>query len=316
MTRTRASIAYGPPFAYELVARRAKPRHLDAWDLSAWRVAGCGAEPLRPAVLRAFGEALRPAGFDARALTPAYGLAESTLIVTSREVGSGVGSIKVDPDALANNGSVRTVAQDGPGVELVSCGPQVQDTEVRIAYDGGWGSDHQGEVWVRGASVARGYWNAASANRASFVDGWLRTGDLGFLKDGELYVTGRLKDLVIRNGSNYHPHDIEHAFAHAAGIRLSHIAVFSGAEEELVVAVEGRAQAFDGADVFAGIRHVVSTIGVSPDRVVFVPRGAIARTSSGKVRRQELRRRFIAGEIEIVDLDAGVGADRYGGEGA
>jgi fatty-acyl-CoA synthase len=316
MTRARATVSHGPTFAYELLARRVRPRHLEGWDLSAWRIAGCAAEPVRPSVLRAFGEAMRPAGFDERALTPAYGLAEATLMVTSGRVGAGLSSVVVDPDALARDGSVRAVdpAADGTlGVEVVSCGPPIPGMDVRIVHDGGGDDDRQGEVHVRGASVARGYWNDAASSEATFVDGWLRTGDLGFLRDGELHVTGRLKDLVIRNGSNYHPHDIERAFCRATGLRPSHVVAFSGEEEELVVAVEGRAVGSDG--VLVGIRHVVATVGVGPDRVVLVPRGAIPKTSSGKLRRHELRRRFLEGELEVLDAGGAGSAGPGWGEG-
>jgi fatty-acyl-CoA synthase len=313
MTRTRATVSFGPSFAYELLAHRVRPRHLEGWDLSAWRVAGCGAEPVRPSVLRAFAAAMRPAGFDAGALTPAYGLAEATLMVTTSPVGSGVRSVVVDPDALARDGRIRLV-DPGPhevagmegarGVEMVSCGPPIGGTEVRIDQDGD-GPGRQGEVCVRGASVVSGYRDDAASTEAAFVDGWLRTGDLGFLRDGELYVTGRIKDLVIRNGSNYHPQDIERAFCLGSGLRPTHVVAISGAEEELVVLVEGRTAAADG--VFAGSRQVLAAVGVGPDRVVFVPRGAIPRTSSGKLRRQELRRRFLAGELEMLEAAGSAG---------
>ncbi|MEV4282914.1 fatty acyl-AMP ligase [Actinoplanes xinjiangensis] len=262
LTEVRGTIAYAPNFAYAMLAQRATPELLDELDLSAWRVAGCGAEPVRPGTLRAFARAYAPAGFRASQLTPCYGLAEATLAVTTRRPGEGL----------------RTLRRDD--VELTSTGRPMPGTEVRIVDD---------EIVVRCGHLATGYHGDPAATAHTWRDGWLHTGDTGFLDDGELYVTGRLKDLIIVNGRNYHPHDIEETVERVDGVRPGGVAAFATAGEHseavhvLVEAIRYPATTDLPDRVAEAVR---SRFALPVHGVTVVRRGAVPKTSSGKVRRR------------------------------
>ncbi|MFD1372782.1 fatty acyl-AMP ligase [Actinoplanes sichuanensis] len=262
LSEVRGTIAYAPNFAYAMLAQRASPEVLDGLDLSAWRVAGCGAEPVRAGTLRAFARAYAPAGFRASQLTPCYGLAEATLAVTTRRPGEGLRTVRVDD------------------LELASTGRPMPGTEVRIVDD---------EIVVRCGHLASGYHGDPEATAATWRDGWLHTGDTGFLDDGELFVTGRVKDLIIVNGRNYHPHDIEDAVERVDGVRPGGVAAFatdgehSEAVHVLVEAVRYPAMTDLPDRVAEAVR---SRFSLPVHGVTVVRRGAVPKTSSGKVRRR------------------------------
>lgn len=296
ISRHRGSLSFAPNFAYGLTARRVRARDLEGLDLGSWRVAGCGAEPIQRATLEAFAERFAPSGFDARAILPAYGLAESTLAVTFTPLQSGISSVHVARAALVDEGRA-VVTEPGPdSEEVVLCGRPFEGHEVGIlGPDGlveeGW----VGEVVIRGPSVTRGYFGGPEGDEALFWEGaWLRTGDLGFLHDGQLAICGRQKDLIIHNGRNYYASDIEAAACTVEGVRPGQVAAFGvyrDANEEVVVCVELRAGAeADAAEIDAQVRAaVMERFGLKVASVPVVPRGAIPKTSSGKVRRHKAR---------------------------
>lgn len=278
ISRYRGTISPAPNFAYQLCVDRIRDEDLQDVDLSTWRMALNGAEPVSPATLRAFQARFGPHGFDARAMMPVYGLSEVSLAATFTPAWTGARITAFDRQALAR----RRVVPDPQGTELVSVGAPLPDHDVRI--DAGPGPDEQvGRILVRGPSVMRGYLNR---DAQPFVDGWLDTGDLGFLHKGELYVTGRAKDVLIVRGQNHAPHELERAADTVPGIRTGCSVAVSDLHdgtESVVVFAEVRTPQEGQAD--AVMRAVQSATGVAPDLVVLLAPGTIPRTSSGKLRR-------------------------------
>lgn len=320
VSRLRGTHVGGPDFGYDLCVRGAA-NDLDQLDLSSWRVALNGAEPVRAATLRRFTETFKAAGFDPRAYSPAYGLAEGTLVVTAKRAADPPGTVRVSSAALAEN---RVVVTDGAAdaTTLVSCGPALPDTVVRVVDPVELvprGEEEIGEIWVRGASVARGYWRLPEATRETFgariagqeAEGaFLRTGDLGFLRGGELFVTGRSKDLIILQGHNHYPQDIEYVVESChPSLASGSVAAFGlerDGEEQLGLVVEVTGAALEGstADRFAErVRDAVwADCQLPASEVVLVRRGALARTTSGKIQRQECRRRLESGGFHRLTL--------------
>ncbi|MDJ0846993.1 MAG: AMP-binding protein [Myxococcota bacterium] len=291
------SLATGPNFGYQLCVERVSDEKAARLDLRTWRAALTGAEMIRTDTLDAFVERFAPSGFDRRAIRPCYGMAEATLAVTLDRAGEGPRTRPLPKGADAGLGLS----------ELVSTGPPLPDTELRIAApDGSALPDGEvGEVQVRGGGVFLGYHGDAEATAETLRDGWLRTGDLGFLADGELYVAGRKKDLLIVRGQNLMPHEIEWLAESATGGGGSQrSAAFSiardGAGEEVVLVLEIDPR--EGAALAKLADEVRSRIGralaLPVADVAFVRRGRIPKTTSGKVQRAELRRRYLEGEIE------------------
>ncbi|UCA51873.1 amino acid adenylation domain-containing protein [Streptomyces sp. WA6-1-16] len=291
-----ATVSGGPDFAYNLCVERVPAEVRASLDLSSWQVAFSGAEPVRERTLRSFAAAFAESGFSAQAFLPCYGLAESALIVTAGERGSGFRTAAAEGAHETVVGSGR--APDGVGLRTV-------DPETgAVTPDGA-----EGEVQVSGASVARGYWNRPEDWAEVFRDGWLRTGDLGFLRDGELHVTGRAKDLVIVRGRNHHPQDLESTAEGAdSRLRTHGCAVFAvpGAEaEELVVACELRREAGRGDldEIARRVRAAVAAAhDVRPRHVVLVPFAGLARTSSGKIARSACRQQFLDGTLAALGV--------------
>ncbi|MGY3453938.1 AMP-binding protein [Bradyrhizobium sp. USDA 4353] len=228
--RHGGTVSGGPDFAYALCTDRISDETIARLDLSRWRYAFSGSEFVRRATLDRFAERFRPARFNSRALTPCYGLAEATLLVTAGDRGNQAACHTLDPVALASG----RVAEAGEGTALMVCGVAAEDHAVRIMRPDASceaDADEIGEIWVAGPSVAKGYWKNAKATRQTFVerDGsrWLRTGDLGFLRDGALVVTGRLKDLLIVRGQNIYPFDLEQAVETGVSkVRRGRVAAF------------------------------------------------------------------------------------------
>jgi amino acid adenylation domain-containing protein len=288
----RATTSGGPNFAFDLCVRKIAPEQREGLDLSHWSVAFCGAEPVREDTLARFTEAFEPHGFSPSAWYPCYGLAESTLIATGGVKGAGV--------------------RRWGGA--VSCGTPIPGHRVEVLPPGGTTPVEDGEigeVCVSGPSVAKGYWNNPDATAATFVDGRLRTGDLGFLHDGELHVTGRLKDVVVVRGRNLVAEDVEHELTGCHPlVRPGGIAAFEvdlGTETGLAVLVEvvGRPDDDVLSDITSAVRQrVAAAFGVRAERVPLARRGAIPKTSSGKIRRAETRTRYLAGELPLFTDDA------------
>ncbi|HEY6560129.1 MAG TPA: fatty acyl-AMP ligase [Polyangiaceae bacterium] len=307
----RANASGGPNFAYELCVRRVKPQDLANLDLTCWSIAFCGAEPIRPRALQAFGAAFATAGFAPAALYPCYGLAEATLAVTLSDKGKGFKTCAVDAHALERHVVLERAPADlgedseKAAVSLVGCGRAGAEHEIAIVDPETCERcepDRVGEVWVRGASIAREYWcrpaESAAAFDARLADGsgpYLRTGDLGFLRGEELFVTGRLKDLLIVQGRNFYPHEIE-AIAEAShpALRRNCCAVFpvegEGSGQLVVVCEVDPAAATSWDDVAWAIRGQVGRqVDARVHGVVLIAPRSLRKTSSGKVQRWACR---------------------------
>jgi amino acid adenylation domain-containing protein/non-ribosomal peptide synthase protein (TIGR01720 family) len=316
ISRYRATTSGGPDFAYELCVRKIDPRDTERMDLTCWKVAFSGAEPVRHETLRRFATTFAPAGFSPQAFFPCYGLAEATLFVAGHRVGEPPVTLRVDAAALSRD---RVEPGDGGSGSrrLVSCGRPRGGQAIAIVDPESCrtcGAGRVGEIWVSGASVTAGYWNRPEETGGVFaarlVDsgegGFLRTGDLGFVHAGELYVTGRLKDLIILRGRNHYPQDIERAAerSHPA-LRYGCGAAFGverGEEERLVVVheIERRREAEAGEAAEAIRRAVADEHEVPVDDVVLLRAGTIPKTSSGKIRRAACRAGYLMGELDAV----------------
>jgi acyl-CoA synthetase (AMP-forming)/AMP-acid ligase II len=300
----RGTISVVPNFAFSLVTRRLKDDEIAKLDLSAWRIAGCGAEPIRAGDLEQFAHRLAPAGFRREALLPMYGLAEATLAVTIPALGTGLRYRAVDRLKLRSE-QVSAVSGGPESVRIVNCGPALPGSGVGIfALDDEHSADplpdgRVGEIRLRGPSVTAGYWNDSAANEAAFTGGLFKTGDLGFLDDGELYVCGRIKDLIIINGRNYMPDDIERAALTVSGVRAAmafqtnHAWDNDGGAAKLVMAAETSTP--DTFDLTLLHRVLSAELGMSIDDIVLVAPRELPKTSSGKPRRAEARQMYEAG---------------------
>jgi fatty-acyl-CoA synthase len=304
ISRHRATHSTAPNFAYGLCLKRIRDEELAGLDLRSWRIALNGAEPVSPALLRRFAERFAPCGLDPRALLPVYGLSESALAVTFSGVGGGARGLKIDPALLARAGEVEEALD---GRELASVGTPVPGAEVEIRDPRGRSlpESRVGRIFTRSASLMREYFNAPEASRRALAsDGWLDTGDLGFIRGGELYVCGRAKDLVIIRGANHAPQEFEDCLEGFSQLRAG-CAVALGflpdgeESEELLLLAERRAEVeVDRAGLTEELRAaVLGRTGVRAHTVVVLEPGTLPRTSSGKLRRQEALRRFQAGEL-------------------
>lgn len=321
ISRYRAYASGGPSFGFELCARAVREEEKEGLDLSSWKVALNGSEPVRPETLDRFVRAFGPVGFDARSFVPSYGLAEATLLVTGRRTSERPKTFYADKQALSRGRIVASPAGDARGQHLVACGTTTPGVTLRIvdpATRTPVGEGEIGEIWTRSDSVAAGYWNRPAESEEVFaartVDGegpFLRTGDLGVLHEGELIVTGRIKDLIIVRGQNYYPHDIERTVegAHEA-VRSSCVAAFPAdveGEEKLVVALEldprkwSRQRDLSMEDIAAAIRLAISqNHELDVHGVLFLEAGTLPKTSSGKIQRRLCRQAFEARELRIV----------------
>lgn len=319
VSRYRATITGGPNFAYDLCVRRAKDADLEGVDLSSVELTFTGAEPVRPGTLKRFAERFEPCGFRAESFYPCYGLAEATLFVTGGKPLNGWRAVSVARDALELEGTARSATPAESARKLVGCGTPGPDTRLLIvdpATSEQLDAGGVGEIWVCCPSVAAGYWRRAAESADTFdartttgEGPFLRTGDLGFLLDGELFVTGRTKDLIVLNGRNYHPVDIEQVCeAAVAGIRGNCGAAFAveddeGSRARLVVVYEVDAGLSEEQHRAAikGIRRAVSIeLNLPLHTVVLIAPRTIPKTSSGKVQRWLCRREYLAGHLNEV----------------
>jgi acyl-CoA synthetase (AMP-forming)/AMP-acid ligase II/acyl carrier protein len=317
ISRYRATHSGAPNFAYELCCQRVTPEQKGSLDLSRWTVAFTGAEPVRAKTLHAFASEFASCGFSRAALCPAYGLAEATLKVTMKSPGRELTVLSLRPDELSRD---RVVVAEGGGLDtrtLVGCGGPAA-TEILIVNPETHipcGADEVGEIWLRGPSIAQGYWRRPEESRETFYASpsggnerkrYLRTGDLGFLREGELFVTGRLKDLVIIRGRNHYPQDIELTVegGHPA-FRPGGAAAFSldvEDEERLVVVqeVDRHYRDLDVGEVASAVRQrIADEHELSPYAIVLVRQNGIPKTSSGKVQRQACARAFVEGSLPV-----------------
>jgi amino acid adenylation domain-containing protein len=325
VTRYRATTSGGPNFAYELCVQRIPPAERHGLDLSSWEVAFNGAEPVRAETLERFAEAFAPCGFRREAFYPCYGLAEATLFVSGGATGAPpvVGAFRAADLELDRVSAM--AALDPAGRRLVGCGRVWSGQEIAIVNPETGRrcpAERVGEIWVAGPSVAQGYWGKPEETVGTFevrLEGessgpYLRTGDLGFLREGELFITGRLKDLIILRGRNHYPQDLELTAeeSHPA-LRPGCGAAFSvevAGEERLVVVheLERRREGEAEAAAEAVRRAVAEVHEVQVQEVVLVRAGTIPKTSSGKIQRHACRAGYLAGALVVVGR-SGLGRD-------
>jgi len=307
ISETGATVSVAPNFAFGLVSERVKPAELEGLDLSTWQVALCGAEPVHPKTMDRFSETLSAVGFDSTAITPVYGLAEATLAVSFSALDSKPRWTGFDPDQLEND---RTAVPDPDGRQIASLGrPLNCSLTIRNAAQEVLGEGQVGTVYVKGPGVMAGYLNRKDATRAIIDDeGWLNTGDTGFLHDGELYLCGREKDLIIIRGRNHDPALVEQALDGLPGLRSGCAAAFASTAEKadtesLVVVTEVRnAKQIDAGQVEEEARQrIQAQTGLRVESLTLVEAGTLPRTSSGKIRRAETRRLFEARELTAPD---------------
>lgn len=304
ISRTRATISFAPNFAYDLCVRRVQPRDMADLDLSSWRVAGCGAEPVRAEALAAFAKKFADVGFRAEAFLPCYGMAEHTLAVTFPPLDRAPRVDTVNAEQLSS--ARRAVPSSSGGAactELVSCGRPFPGHDVRIAGPDGrsLAERHVGQILLRGPSVFRGYLDLEDLSRETLAGGWLHSGDLGYLADGELYVCGRVKDTIIVNGRNYYPQDLEQAASDVEGVRNGRVVAFGtqagGGCDRIVIVLEPT-HGQPAGDLAERVRgRVVEATGVLVDEVVVVPSGTIPKTTSGKLQRVRVRQWYESGVL-------------------
>jgi 8-amino-7-oxononanoate synthase len=317
ISRYRFTISGGPNFAYDLCAEKVTPEQRATLDLSSWRLAFNGAEPVRAETLDRFTKVFEPCGFRREAFYPCYGMAESTLIITGGFKSALPVIRSFDSKALENNHVLDAVGDEEGAHEIVGCGSILLDQRLAIAnpYTLTQATDDQvGEIWVSGPSVAQGYWNRPEETERTFrahlqdtgEGPFLRTGDLGFLKDGELFITGRLKDLIIIRGHNYYPQDIEQTAGKShSRLRAGQGAAFTveveGRQRLVVIHEVERRQQRELEPVFEAIRHEIAAEHELPvEAVVLIKAGSIPKTSSGKIQRHACRQEFLDGTLEVV----------------
>ncbi|MFT4975777.1 MAG: fatty-acyl-CoA synthase [Myxococcota bacterium] len=294
ISRHKATASPAPNFAYSLCAQRVRDEEMEGCDLSSWRIAMNGAEPVAPRALRAFRERFSQWGLRPEALTPVYGLAEAALAVTFSDPSRPFETRCLDRAALAEG---RAVPSDD-GAEHASVGRPLRGFRVEIRDDDGapLPSQRVGHIWASGPSIMAGY---LDREEQPIRDGWLDTGDLGFMLDGELFIAGRAKDVIILRGQNHAPHDIEQSVDGVEGVRAGcAIAVGDVTEdgERLLLFVEYRDAPREGLAEDCR-KAAVSATGLNPDLVLVVPPGTLPRTSSGKLRRAEALRQHRAGTL-------------------
>lgn len=320
ISQFQATTSGGPNFAFDLCVQKIKPEQFATLDLSSWKVAFTGAEPIRAITLKQFADTFAPCGFDQAAFRPSYGMAETTLIISGRTQGNAPLLHSVDATALENN-QIRAARGNSTETRtLVGCGQSLQGLQIMIVDPESLtpcAANQVGEVWVAGASVAQGYWNQPQQTEATFraylsntgEGPFLRTGDLGFLLDGELFITGRIKDLMIIRGQNHYPQDIEFT------VENSHPALRAGAgaaftvevksEERLVIVQEVERNYLRKLDVKETVGNICQAVsaqhGLQVYATVLVKTGSIPKTSSGKIQRYACRSQFLNGTLNVVE---------------
>jgi acyl-CoA synthetase (AMP-forming)/AMP-acid ligase II len=328
ISRYKATISGGPNFAYDLCVRKISPEQRASLDLSSWRVAFNGAEPIRWETLDRFVAAFEPCGFSRAAFLPCYGLAEATLIVSGVLRAAPPLTHTVQKAALERNQVVEAAESGAGGQTLVGCGKTLEGQQVVIVNPEtltAAPAGQIGEIWVWGPSVAQGYWNGPEETQQIFqahladsgAGPFLRTGDLGFVHDGELFVTGRLKDLIIIDGRNHYPQDIESTVDRCQpAIRSGHCAAFSvnvNGAEQLVIATEversfvtarrqqGGANVTPEAVIAAVRQAVAEQHDLRVHAVILLKTGHIPKTSSGKIRRHACREQYLNGTLDVLE---------------
>ena len=305
------SISFSPSFGYDICARRISSQtHVaERFDLSRWRLAGNGADMIRPDVMQGFVNAFADAGFKASAFLPSYGLAEATLAVTLMPPGEGIRVELVEEERLS--GKPRDLSRPARYRAIVNCGKAVRDMdlEIRGEHGGALADHHIGKVWCKGPSVMHSYFRDPESTDACLVDGWLDTGDMGYMVDGYLFIVGRAKDMIIINGKNHWPQDIEWAVEQLPGFHQGDIAAFSVETEtgEEVPAVLVHCRISDPEErrkLHVQIADKVRSVTGMNCVIELVPPRTLPRTSSGKLSRAKARKLYLEGQIQPYSLAA------------
>ncbi len=301
------TLSGGPNFGYELCLRRVDDDDLEQVDLSSWRIGFNGAEPVSPETVTGFVDRFAHVGLRPGAMTPVYGLAETAVALTIPQLDRGPVIDRVAREPLATSGRATPAADEDPApARFVACGRALPGHEVRIADDHGTslGERQEGRVEFRGPSATLGYLRNPEATERLFDGDWRDSGDLGYLADGELYLTGRVKDVIIRGGRNLHPSELEEAVGDLDDVRKGCVAVFPTVDpdagtERLVVLAETRIGDPDDRERLQRQINeaVVDVVGGPPDEVVLAGPGAVPKTSSGKIRRNDARARYERGQL-------------------
>jgi acyl carrier protein len=327
----RGTITAAPNFAYELCVRKIADKDIQGVDLSSWRAALNGAEPVNPETMERFAERFARYGFRREAQVPVYGLAEASLAVTVPELNRGPLIDRVERETFAAQGrAVPAAPGDETAIAFVSSGKPIPRHEVRIVDKNGNDAPErtEGFLWFRGPSATKGYYGNPKATAellpggAAAADGgspWVDSGDRAYRANGEIYVTGRVKDIIIKGGRNLYPHEVEELASRADGIRKGCIVAFgltdqaSGTEKLVVVAETRERDAARLQAMAARVTELISQgLGLPPDRVELIPPGSIPKTSSGKLRREETKQLYLAGTLSASRAPAWLQIARLG----
>lgn len=302
----RGTVSAAPNFAYDLCVRKVTDEEIEGLDLSTWRAALNGAEAVNAETLARFTDRFRRHGFRPEALCPVYGLAETSLCLTIPAMGTLPKVDRISRAGFQEKRIIRPASNGEAALSFVGCGSPIPTTDVRIVDAEGQPVDErvEGRIQFRGPSATAGYFRNAEATSALFDGGWLQTGDLGYWLGGELYITGRHKDVIIAGGRNIYPQEVEEAVGDIRGVRRGCVAAFGSYDaalgtERLVIVAESRERdPVQRGSVEAAIAsRVVDVIGVPPDVLVLVPPGSIPKTSSGKIRRTTTRDLYEQGRL-------------------
>jgi acyl carrier protein len=307
MHRHRATLSAAPNFAFELCVNKIHDADLQGLDLSSLRIVANGAEPVSVHTLRRFIDRFARYGFRKEAMTPVYGLAEDSVGLAFPPIGRGPLVDRVDREALSGRGVAEPARPDDPKpLEVVACGRPLAGHEIRIVDEAGRevAERREGRLEFRGPSATSGYFRNQAKTRELFHDGWLDSGDRAYMANGEVFVTGRIKDIIIRGGRHIYPQEVEEAVGALAGVRKGGVAAFGltdprlGTEQLIVVAETRETDAAARDALRAGARDVAADLfGVAPDAIVLAPPHSLPKTSSGKIRRSAAKTLYESGRL-------------------
>lgn len=317
ITKYKATHSGGPNFAYDFCLGKIPPAELEGLDLSSWKVAYNGSEPVRAETIERFSRYFNKAGFNPNAFYPCYGLAEATLLVSGAKEDRTPSVVYIEKDTESRNGLLITDKENAGAKPVVSSGKPAPETHIQIIslHDGhACGEREEGEICIAGPSVTEGYWNKDNSSYFLEVDGrrYLRTGDLGFLHKGELFIHGRIKEMLIIRGENYYPYDIEHAAAeNTRAVENNGVAIFTlDPGEEVVVVAEVKRSALKELDAAAAIasidKAVNGSFGINPHDIILTTPLGIPRTTSGKLQRVKCKETYRQGGFEVIASKKGL----------
>ena len=305
--RYRGTLSAAPNFAYELCVRRVPPERLEGLDLSSWRLAFNGAEAVSPSTVDGFIGRFAPFGFRPESMSPVYGLAECSVALAFPPPGRAPVVDRVCRELLTRAGrAIPADAADTTALHFVACGRPLPRHEIRIVDSSGHElpERHEGKLQFRGPSATRGYHRNPEETRRLFDGNWIESGDRAYIADGDVYITGRTKDIIIRGGRNIYPHEVEQGIGDLPGIRQGCVAIFgstdsdSGTERVIVLAETRVEDPAKRAALWAEVNALATDlIGMPPDEVQLVPPHTVLKTSSGKIRRRASRELYERGEI-------------------